>query len=527
MAKTRNVWGWGNIEDALSGKEIDGLEALVMPMFGGSGQRINPINPDDIRLSTPKLEIPRGISHLFSTEFKERARHTYGRSFLDVSNAMVGDFGGAPDLVCFPETAQDVKNVIEFCSLKRIALVPFGGGSSVVGGVTTTTIREKGYEYVVSLDLSKLNKLLELDKESLSAHFEAGILGPDLEEKLRPSGLTLRHFPQSFEFSSLGGWIATRAGGHFATGYTHIDDYVESLTVQTLNGRYESRRLPASGAGPSPDRFWIGSEGAFGVIVDAWVRVKRRPSFRAKLDVSFTSKECSHKALKSIAQSDLSPANLRLLDPMEAFINGVSDGSKSILLIGFESSDHPVDEYLGFASDIALSCGGITESSLDKGGASESETWKSSFIRAPYLRDALIRLGLIVDTFETAITWDKFEVFNEHILRTANEAVKSVTGNSGIVTMRTTHAYSNGVAPYYSVIAKGQNGKSRDMWKEIKSAVSDAVFESGGTITHHHAVGRDHMKWYEKEVPRIFGNSLKVVKNNLDPNMIFNPGVLV
>jgi alkyldihydroxyacetonephosphate synthase len=339
---------------------------------------------------------------------------------------------------------------------------------------------------------------------------------------LRPHGLTLRHFPQSFEFSTLGGWIATRSGGHFATLYTHIDDLVESLRVVTPAGVLESRRLPGSGAGPSPDRLMLGSEGALGVITEAWLRLQDRPTFRAGAAVAFDDFHAGARAVRAVGQAGLFPSNLRLVDAAECAANGVNDGSHALLVLAFESADHPVDAWQARALELVQDHGGRLLPD-----ASAAEAWRTAFIRMPYQRELLVPCDLIVDTFETAITWDRFEAFHGAVTAATEQAIREATGQPGLVTCRFTHVYPDGPAPYFSFHALGRQGALIEPWRQIKRAASDAIIAEGGTITHHHAVGRDHMPWYERQRPALFGAALAAAKAVLDPAGILNPGVLI
>ncbi len=290
----------------------------------------------------------------------------------------------------------------------RAAVIPFGGGSSVVGGVEPAV--GDGFAGTISLDLKGLDQVLEVDRTSRAARIQGGILGPALEAALKPHDLTLRHFPQSFECSTLGGWIATRSGGHFATLYTHIDDFVESLRVVTPAGVLESRRLPGSGAGPSPDRLMIGSEGALGMITEAWMRLQDRPTFRAGAAVAFDDFLAGARAVRAVGQAGLFPSNLRLVDAAECAANGVNDGSFALLVLAFESADHPVDAWQDRALELVQDHGGRL---LPDAGAAEA--WRTAFIRMPYQRELLVPRHLIVDTFETAITWDRLEEFHARV----------------------------------------------------------------------------------------------------------------
>jgi alkyldihydroxyacetonephosphate synthase len=392
------------------------------------------------------------------------------------------------------------------------------------------------------MDLRRLDRVLEVDGASLAARIQAGATGPGLEEQLRGQGLTLRHFPQSFEYSTLGGWIATRAGGHFATLLTHIDDLVESVRAITPRGTWESRRLPGSGAGPSPDRMLIGSEGILGAITEAWVRVRPRPQHRASCGVRFATFAAGAEAVRAISQSGLHPANCRLLDPLEAETTGAGDGRNALLVLGFEAAEHPVDAWMDLALAIARESGGDPDRvrTTSPGGAGESAeggdsvgAWRGAFLMAPYLRDAFVACGVLSDTFETAITWDRFEEFHATVMEAARTRVAEVCGapSSGDgaprVTCRFTHVYPDGPAPYFTVLAPARRGGEVEQWDEVKAAASEAVIEGGGTITHHHAVGRDHRPWYDRQRPAPFAAALRAAKAELDPAAVLNPGVLI
>ncbi len=253
---------------------------------------------------------------MFSAEPYERISHALGKAYRDVVRGFRGEFANPPDLVAYPESAEDIDAVLSICADAGAAAIPFGGGTSVVGGVEPRM--RDDYPAVVSIDLKRMDRVLEVDAVSKAARIQAGATGPGLEEQLSDHGLTLRHFPQSFEYSTLGGWIATRAGGHFATLYTHIDDLVESVRAVTIEGEWESRRLPGSGAGPSPDRALIGSEGILAVIADAWVRVRERPTFKLSTGVAFDDFAAGAEAVRELSQSGLNPSNCRLLDAVES-----------------------------------------------------------------------------------------------------------------------------------------------------------------------------------------------------------------
>ncbi|HEY3002569.1 MAG TPA: FAD-binding oxidoreductase, partial [Kribbellaceae bacterium] len=489
----RSWWGWGNVSEAVRGAERDALVARVRGLLPDAG--LTPHDPPDVaslHVPAPRVAPPASLAGLCTTDTEDRLAHARGQAYRDVARNLAGDVGEVPDLVVRPRAERDVTDVLDWCARDGIAVVPFGGGTSVVGGVEPRL--GDAYPGVVTLDLERLDRVLEVDRTSRAARIQAGVLGPALEEQLRPHELTLRHFPQSFEFSTLGGWLATRAGGHFATLYTHIDDLTESLRVVTPAGVSESRRLPASGAGPSPDRMFLGSEGTLGVITEAWMRLQDRPRWRARASVLFDSYAAAVAATRAVAQSGLYPANCRLLDPAEAFLNAATSTTGGVLVLAFESADHPVDPWLARAVELCKDHGGSVPSYEDEGAAG---SWRSAFLRMPYQRDVMARHAMIAETFETACTWDRFEQLHTAVTAAATEAIRDVCG-VGVVTCRFTHVYPDGPAPYFGVYAPGRWGSLVSQWDEIKAAVSDALIANGGTITHHHAVGRDHRPWYDR-----------------------------
>ena len=312
------------------------------------------------------------------------------------------------------------------------------------------------YAGAVSLDMRRLNRVLEVDATSRAARIQAGILGPAIEAALKPHGFALRHYPQSFEFSTLGGWIATRSGGHFATLYTHIDDLVESLRTMTPAGVMESRRLPGSGAGPSPDRMMIGSEGSLGVITEAWMRLQGRPRFRADAVFGFPDFFAAARAVRAASQAGLYPSNLRVIDNAEAGAYGVNSYEESLLVLAFESADHPVDAWMARAIELMGDHGGRRHADEAAG-----LRWRTAFIRMPYARELTVPMGVINDTFETAITWDRFESFHEAVRKATEDALVEATGRKGTVSTRFTHVYPDGPAVYYTFnVAAMRDGSS-------------------------------------------------------------------
>lgn len=531
--RRRSWWGWGWEDEGLSADQAGKLAGAIAARFELSDLDVRPApRLADLDLPAPRVSAPDPLAAVCSTDPHDRAGHTYGKSYRDIVRAFNGDLGQPPDTVAFPTTEAEVVALLEWCTDAGVVAVPYGGGSSVVGGVEGGATGRPW----VSIDLTRLDRVLEIDRVSRAARIQAGALGPVLEDQLRPHGYTLRHFPQSFEFSTLGGWLATRSGGHYATVYTHIDDLCESMRVVTPAGTSESRRLPGSGAGPSPDRLFLGSEGILGVITEAWMRIQERPRWKAAAGVRFTSYDAAVDATRAISQSALFPTNCRLLDAGEAMLSaGVADGS-TLLLLGFESADHPVDTWIHRAVELAADHGGTVPDGVTISGPAEGESvagrqgavgeWRNAFIRMPYGRDAMVAMSIIGETFETACTWDRFAEFHAGVTGSVERALKEICGN-GFVTCRFTHVYPDGPAPYFSVLAPSRPGSELAMWAEVKAAAGEAILRHGGTITHHHAVGRDHRPWYDRQRPDLFAGALAAAKRTLDPAGILNPGVLI
>jgi alkyldihydroxyacetonephosphate synthase len=529
-------WGWGYEDQQPPFSEVRTTAAGIRQALGFAPSDAEEAVPlEAVSLPAPRLSPPASLAGICSSSPYDRASRAYGKAYRDVVRGFRGEFGSVPDVVALPVSEEQVVAVLDWCSSAGAACVPFGGGTSVVGGVEARV--GDSYSGIVTLDLRGLGRVLEVDRASRAALIEAGATGPALEEALKPHGYTLRHFPQSFEYSTLGGWIATRAGGHFATLMTHIDDLVESVRAVTpARGVWESRRLPGSGAGPSPDRMLIGSEGILGVITRAWVRVQDRPKWRATASVRFEDLASGADAARALSQSGLYPSNCRLLDPGEAALTGAAgpEGG-AVLVLGFESADHALEPWLARALELCLDFGGAMrdepvlkgpESSPEGARGGSAGAWRDAFVQMPYMRDTLVAAGVIAETFETAITWDRFDEFVSSVRAAVSAAVTSECG-AGVVNVRLTHVYPDGAAPYFTVLAPGRRGSEVSQWDTIKAVAQEAIIAAGGTITHHHAVGRDHRPGYDKQRPDPFASALRAAKRSLDPNAVLNPGVLI
>ncbi|HJL18029.1 MAG TPA: FAD-binding oxidoreductase [Sandaracinaceae bacterium LLY-WYZ-13_1] len=540
MDRVPSHWGWG-WEDRFPDRDTRALFAQQLQMLAGFPAEVDPREPVSLEEATipeARLSAPDALADVALPSRRDRATRCYGRAYRDIVRGFHGDFAAAPDLVLRPTSEDEVRVALDWASDAGVALVPYGGGTSVVGGVEVED--REAHPGVVCLDLRAMDRVLEVDETSRAARIQAGATGPRLEAQLRARGSTLRFFPQSFEMSTLGGLLATRAGGHFATRETHIDDLVESTRMVTPAGLFESRRLPGSGAGPSPDRLVLGSEGTLGVITEAWVRIRPRPVFRASASVRFADFGDAVAATRAVSQSGLWPSNCRLLDKREALINRVATDGSHVLLLGFESADHPVEPWMERALELALDHGGTCkdgavyrktpprapEAEGDAARDGAAGRWRQAFLDAPYLVNSMVSLGILADTFETACTWDRFEALHRAIVRDVRDAMKRVCGQ-GMITCRFTHVYPDGPAPYFTFVAPATRGSELSQWREIKAAASDAILAHGGTITHHHVVGRMHAPWYRRQRPAPFGEVLGAIKRALDPAGVLNPGALI
>jgi alkyldihydroxyacetonephosphate synthase len=512
------VWGWGGPEDEPTRASLEELAPFVTATTGVPAQA-----PEAPRDQAPppagRRRLPTSLGHLGSDDPEDRLRHGIGRAYRDLVRGIRGEVTDVPDLVVRPANEQDVVDVLDWASTTGTPVVPFGGGTSVVGGV-----EPRGLDGAVSLDLGRLAGLVEVDATSRAVRLRAGTFGPAAEAALKPHGLTLRFYPQSFERSTVGGWVVTRAAGHFSTRLTHVDDLVESVRAVTPVGLWESRRLPGSGAGPSPDRALLGSEGTLGVVTEAWLRAQPRPAHRWAATLAAPDLRTGARAVRALVQSGLQPATCRLLDPVEAGLSGTLTSGEAALVLGLESLALPLDAEVAQALEVCRDAGLRV---LEQGPRGEAgEAWRSTFVRAPYLRESLVLLGVLVETFETAVTWDRFDELVTSVTAAVTDALQRVCGG-GTVGCRLTHVYPDGAAPYFTVLAPARRGSEVAQWDEVKAAASAALAAAGGTITHHHAVGRDHRPWYDAQRPGPFAAALAGAKRAVDPAGVLNPGVLL
>lgn len=451
-----------------------------------------------------------------------RALHLGGKSTPDLLRRRLDDLQAAPDAVVSSASHDEVAAVIGTCRDRGIAVVPFGGGTSVVGGVDPETGPHRA---VIALDLSRTAALLDLDETSLLATFGAGTTGPQAEELLSARGLTLGHFPQSYEYASLGGYAATRSSGQASRGYGRFDDLVHALRVAAPAGELRLGTAPASAAGPDLRQLVLGSEGAFGVITEVTVRVRPIPPATAYGAWTFPDFESGAAAFREATQRGIRPTVLRLSDAAETRVNAAMGGHLSrmrgcLAIATFEGSTSAEARAAHDALDAVFS-----RHAAASRGEDPARSWERGRFAAPALRDALMDIGVLAETLETATTWAQLPALKRAVtdaLATTLEA----GGTKPIVMCHISHVYPAGASLYFTVVAALADDP-QTQWREAKDAASRAIGTAHGTITHHHAVGRDHRPYLEAEVGTLGIDILRAVKATLDPTGIMNPGALV
>jgi alkyldihydroxyacetonephosphate synthase len=500
------------------------VEAFLGPVQERPAVAMQDVVLPRVGLGGPQLEALRGIvgDENVATDDESRLRRTRGRSTADLLLLRAGDASDAPDAVVCPSGHAEVAAVVAWCSEGRVALVPFGGGTSVVGGLAA---RRDGYGGVVALDMTRMKRLVGIDEVSRTATLEAGLLGPQAEALLAQHGLTTGHFPQSFEFASVGGFAATRSSGQASAGYGRFDSLVVGLRVATPIGDLELGRAPASAAGPDLRQLVLGSEGAFGVVTEVTVRVRPVPNTQAYQSWRFASFAAGTSALRELVQRRLEPTVLRLSDELETAVNlatpdqvGGESGGGCLMVAGFEGGDQTaVDRQRPLVAEVLTAAGGELVGPAD--------SWASSRFDGPYLRDALLDLGMLVETLETATFWSRLDAVYIAV-RSALEPALAEQGTAPIVLCHVSHVYETGASLYFTVAVR-QLDDGLAQWHAAKVAACDAIVAAGATITHHHGVGRDHLPWLAAEIGDVGVEILRAVKQRLDPHGVLNPGVLV
>ncbi len=516
---------WGDPEQA--GPLAESARSLVDAFIGTADTPA--VDLADVRLSDPldaalvaELEALVGPDHVL-TDHDTRVLRTRGKSTPDLLLLRQGDGSESPDAVVRPGSHDEVQAVIDWCVQRHVALVPFGGGTSVVGGLSA---RRDGYAGVVSLDLCRLDRLLHVDTDSMTAVLEPGVRGPAAESMLAEHGLTIGHFPQSFEYASIGGFAVTRSSGQSSAGYGRFDSLVMGLTVATPLGRLDLGSSPANAAGPDLREWILGSEGAFGVVTSVTVRVRRVPAVKVYETWRFPSFDEGASAMRTLAQSGVMPTVLRLSDEAETMVNlaepdevGGESAGGCLMVVGFEGEQAVVDARRESTTTLLSGLGG--QGLGEAGGAA----WARSRFHGPYLRDSMLDVGVLVETVETVTFWSRLR----EVYVAVKQALESAIGHDGrpvLVLCHISHVYETGASLYFT-IATRQDDDPVAQWRAAKAAASDAIISSGASITHHHAVGRDHKPWLVEEIGPVGVEMLRAVKERIDPTGVLNPGVLV
>ncbi len=544
-------FGWGNLEKAFNMEEHAGLPPYLKEKLDFDPEKKRFTDPTLEEMNLPEPRIPaEALDELekvvgkenLSTGLFHRVSHSQGKSYRDVLRLRLRRPGHAVDAVVWPREEREVAEVLKLAVRHRLIVIPIGGGSSVTGGLEP--LQAEQYAGVVSLDLARMNRLLKVDPTSLVAVAQAGMQGPELEEALNAQGYTLGHFPESFYFSALGGWIATRSAGRQSTGYGKIEDMVLSLKMVTPGGTIATRRTPHTAAGPSLLEMCVGSEGTMGVITEATLRIRPYPDIFDYHGLLFRTFPSGVSAIREMLQQDIIvPACVRLSDRAETALaqairstggnkwkkraedmalkalgtRGYSFDDGAFMVLGFEGESARVDEARAEALSICRKLGGFHL------GTGPGKQWFRGRYDTAYLRDPLINAGILVDTLETATTWDNLLHLYGEVRRSIKEAIKE-GGGRGVVACHVSHSYKHGASLYYFFLTPMEEGREIEQWERIKRAATGAICEYGGTITHHHGVGYEHAPWMENEVGEEGLRVLRALKDSLDPGGIMNPG---
>jgi alkyldihydroxyacetonephosphate synthase len=535
-------FGWG-AEGSSTAELPEAASRLLRARLTVGERRTPPVALDQVQLPEPALdESTRArLAGIVGEENLRQDRltrvvHAAGRSYPDLVRLRSGDGSGAPDAVLYPGDRDQVAAVLGACSDAGVAVVPFGGGTSVVGGVEAL---RGAFDAAVTLDLSRMDALIDTDRTSLTAIFEPGITGPRAETLLASRGLTLGHFPQSFEFATIGGFVATRSAGQASTGYGRIDELVLGVHCATPAGELVVKPFPGTAAGPSLLGLVVGSEGVLGVITEATLAVRPLPEATRYEGWSFRSFQEGCEAFRAMEQAEASPDVARLSDEQETALSMAlaSSGSVTeragraylrlrgheggcIAIVGFEGGEGEIDTRRKRSAEILRASDGLPL------GERPGRAWLRGRYSGPYLRDSMLDRGVMVETLETATSWSRLGELYAAVSDALRESL-AARGTRPIVMCHVSHLYRSGASLYFTFIAAQEQGAELDQWRAAKQAASDAIVAHGGTITHHHAVGHDHAPWMRAEVGDLGLELLRAAKDRLDPRGIMNPGKLL
>jgi alkyldihydroxyacetonephosphate synthase len=547
-------WGWGTLDQSfdLEGRTAfwPGLERMLevprdrelRPPVALEEIDLRPTRLDDRRLTSLRKLL--GNEAIF-TDRRTRVEHAYGKSYRDLIRVRAGYVPHPPDAVVYPADENQVAVLLAWAADSDIAVIPFGGGSSVLGGVEP----QADDRPCITLDLARLDRVLSVDPVSRTARIQAGATGPEVEAQLNAQGFTLGHFPQSFEFSTLGGWIVTRAAGQNSIGYGKIEDMTQAVRVVTPVGVVDTRDTPATAAGPSIHRLMIGSEGTYGVLTEATMRLHPLPEVQDYRGLLFRTPEDGLAAFRDLMQGHLHPAIVRLSDPPETAayalmshqhhglrklfdkalegylgLRGYGLDGSCLMILGFDGRPDEVEYRWNLALETCRDHRGLHL------GRSLGRSWKRDRFAQPYLRDDLLDNGVLVDTLETATTWANLTSVYQAMTAAMKNAIASTDGGPGAVLTHVSHAYPHGASLYSTFLGRQASRdplENQEQWRTIKHETTEAILAAGGTLTHHHGVGRDHAPWLEEEIGPVAMQVLLALKQTFDPANIMNPGVLL
>ncbi|MFQ6100860.1 MAG: FAD-binding oxidoreductase [Anaerolineae bacterium] len=552
-------WGWGTLDQdfPLEGRPAFWptlQEWLALP-DEAIERETPPVSLEEISLRPPRLDDPMLSSlrkllgeEAVRTDKLSRVEHAYGKSYRDLIRTRAGYIPNPPDAVVYPADQGQVASLIAWAADRDVAVIPFGGGSSVLGGVEP----DPGESFTITLDLAQLDRVLSVDPVSRTARIQAGATGPEVEAQLNARGFTLGHFPQSFEFSTLGGWIATRSAGQNSIGYGKIEALTQAMRVVTPVGIIETKDTPATAAGPSLLQLLIGSEGTYGVITEATMRVHPLPAVQDYRGILFHNLEDGIAAFRDLMQSrPLRPAIIRLSDAPETAAQAVMShehhglrrladhvveqflsargydltAGSVLLLLGFDGDAKWVAQQWDLALEVCGDHGGLSL------GRAVGRAWMRDRYTHPYLRDTLLGHSVLVDTLETATTWSNLMHLYEAMVSAMKATISATDGGPGCVMTHISHAYEHGASLYATFLGRQVDDPDplvrQAQWQEVKWATTDAIIAAGGTLTHHHGIGRDHAPWLEEEIGLLGMKVLRTLKQTFDPTSTLNPGILL
>jgi alkyldihydroxyacetonephosphate synthase len=530
-------WGWG---DPAVAPELDS-EAL-----GVLRERVGELEPWPLAAELERFELPEaeslpqrlidavGEANVF-IGIEDRVRHATGCGYADLARLRGGRLDAAPDAVLLPPDTNAVKRVLEICAAEEIAVVPYGGGTSVVGGVAPL---RGPHSRLISLDLAALRDV-EVDRHSLTARLGAGLRGPEAEAALNVQGVVLGHFPQSFEYATIGGFAATRSAGQASSGYGRFDSLVSSVRLVAPAGELRTLETPHTAAGPALRELVVGSEGALGVIPDVTVRVRPLPSVRRYEAWIAESFEVGAEIVRALAQGPGLPDVIRVSDEEETEVSLALSGPRGLagtllggylglrrkrggclVVAGFEGEEESV------ARRRALAVRALRRGGAAYLGQGAGRSWEHGRYQGPYLRDTLMGMGAMVETLETSHTWSRLHELHAAVATAIRDSL-AIQGTPGLAFCHLSHAYADGASLYFTFISRTRRGKEIEQWQAVKRAASEAIVATGGTITHHHAVGTDHAPYMEAEIGKSGLDVLQAIKHQLDPSGIMNPGKLI